>query len=66
MEYEHIVEIVNRHVDGILADMQAAMKVETGDVAGQFFTGENNLDEIKAGLIQTMNEYARREALYRD
>ena len=65
MNYEHIVEIVNRHVDGILAEMQTAMKVTEGDVAGQFFSGSNNLDEIKAGLIQTMNQYARAEALYK-
>ena len=66
MSYEQIVEIVNRHVDGILNDMQAAMGVNTGDVAGQFFSGgEHDLDEIKAGLIQTMNEYARHEALFK-
>lgn len=65
MDYEHIVEIVNRHVDGIITDMQTAMKVSEGDVAGQFFTGANDLDEIKAGLIQIMNEYARVEALHK-
>jgi hypothetical protein len=66
MDDEHIIEIVNRHVDGIVTDMQAALSVTTGDVAGQFFTGDNDLDEIKAKLVQTMNAYARTEGLYKD
>ena len=51
MNYEQIVGIVNRHVDGILTDMQQAMGVQTGDVAGQFFSGPNDLDETKTALI---------------
>ena len=66
MDDEHIIEIVNRHVDGIVTDMQAALSVTTGDVAGQFFTGDNDLDEIKAKLVQAMNAYARTEGLYKD
>lgn len=66
MNYEQIVGIVNRHVDGILTDMQQAMGVQTGDVAGQFFSGPNDLDETKTALIQMMNEYARVETLHRE
>jgi|SoimicMinimDraft_3_1059731.scaffolds.fasta_scaffold11513_2 hypothetical protein len=67
MDPMEVQDIVYKHIDAIVKEIQERMQIDTGDVAGIFFTGgAYDLDDIKVRISEAMLMYVSLETLYKD
>jgi hypothetical protein len=62
---KRIRELVELHLNHLIADVQAELGVTSGDVAGQHFSGPREWDEVVDDLTKRMERYVAAEEMYK-